>query len=73
MYLAQEGKNYRICMIPATFMSAVSATYFIMAPECLGMIPALTNNTLVAYPAGIAIAIAFLAIFLKSAKKYQTA
>ena len=73
MYLVQEGKNYKICMIPATFMSAVSATYFIMAPECLGMIPALTNNTLIAYPAGIVIAIAFLAIFLKSAKKYQTA
>ena len=73
MYLVQEGKNYKICMIPATFMSAVSATYFIMAPECLGMIPALTNNTLIAYPAGIVIAIAFLAIFLKSAKKYQNA
>ncbi|HAE45493.1 MAG TPA: carbon starvation protein A, partial [Lachnospiraceae bacterium] len=58
---------------PATFMSAVSATYFVMAPECLGMIPALTNNTLVAYPVGIVVAIAFLAIFLKSAKKYKAA
>ena len=69
MYLAKEGKNYLICAVPATFMSAVSATYFVMAPECLGMIPALKSNTLIAYPVGIICAILFLFIFLRSAKK----
>jgi len=69
MYLAQEKKNYWICAAPATFMSAVSMTYFIMAPECLGMIPALSSNTAVAYPCGIILAALFLFIFLRSAKR----
>ncbi len=73
MYLAKEGKNYLICAVPAVFMSAVSITYFCMAPECLGMIPALSNNVMVAYPAGIIAAILFLAIFLRSAKKAKAA
>jgi carbon starvation protein CstA len=73
MYLAKEGKNYLICAVPAVFMSAVSITYFFMAPECLGMIPALKNNTMVAYPAGIIAAVLFLSIFLRSAKKAKAA
>lgn len=73
MYLAKEGKNYLICVVPAVFMSAVSITYFFMAPECLGMIPALKNNTMAAYPAGIIAAVLFLSIFLRSAKKAKTA
>ena len=36
MYLFKEKKNYWITAVPATFMSAVSSTYFILAPECLG-------------------------------------
>ena len=70
MYLAKEKKNYWVCAVPATFMSAVSITYFVMAKECLGMIPALTLNTKVAYPAGIVVAVCFLALFLTKAKKY---
>jgi carbon starvation protein CstA len=73
MYLAQNKRNYWICAVPATFMSAVSMTYFIMAPECLGMIPALTSNTAVAYPAGLIIAAAFLVIFLTKAKNADKA
>ena len=73
MYLAKEGKNYLICAVPAVFMSAVSITYFFMAPECLGMIPALKNNTMAAYPAGIIAAVLFLSIFLRSAKKAKAA
>ena len=69
MYLVREKKNYWICAVPATFMSAVSITYFVMAPECLGMIAALKNNTAVAYPVGIIAAAAFLVIFLRAAKK----
>ena len=70
MYLAKEKKNYWVCAVPATFMSAVSITYFVMAKECLGMIPALTLNTKVAYPAGLVVAVCFLALFLTKAKKY---
>ena len=73
MYLAKEGKNYLICAVPAVFMSAVSITYFFMAPECLGMIPALKNNTMAAYPAGIIAAVLFLSIFLRSSKKAKAA
>ena len=73
MFLAKEGKNWLICGIPATFMSAVSSTYFMMAPECLGLIPFFKNNTAVAYPAGIIFAVVFLFIFLQSSKKYRTA
>ena len=73
MYLAKEGKNYLICAVPAVFMSAVSITYFFMAPECLGMIPALKNNTMAAYPAGVIAAVLFLSIFLRSAKKAKAA
>ncbi len=69
MYLVKERKNYWITAVPATFMSAVSTTYFVMAPECLGLIPALTNNTKVAYPLGILVAVAFLGIFMTAAKR----
>ena len=33
MYLFKEKKNYWITAVPATFMSAVSCTYFMLAPE----------------------------------------
>lgn len=72
MYLAKEKKNFWICALPATFMSAVSITYFVMAPECLGLIPALKQNTMVAYPAGIVVAVIFFAIFLRAARKEQS-
>ena len=72
MYLMKNHKNFWITAIPATFMSAVSATYFVMAPECLGHIQALNSNTAVSYPVGIIVAALFLFIFLRSARK-QTA
>ncbi len=74
MFLVKEGrKNVWIAAAPATFMSAVSITYFMMAPECLGMIPALKLNTTVAYPVGIIAAIAFLGLFLRAAKNAKKA
>ncbi len=69
MYLFKEKRNYWITVVPATFMSAVSITYFLMAPECLGLIPFFKQNTMVAYPGGIIAAIAFLALFLRTTKK----
>ena len=68
MYLAQNKRNYWICAVPATFMSAVSCTYFFMAGECLGLIPFFKNNKAVAYPVGLIFAAACLFIFLRSAK-----
>ena len=76
MYLFKEKKNYWITAVPATFMSAVSCTYFVLAPECLGgMLNSKTAegatiyNTAVAYPVGIIFAIAMLAIFIHATKK----
>ena len=69
-YLAQERKNYWIGALPATFMSAVSSTYFVMAPECLGLIPFFKNNYEVAYPFGIVFAVAMLVIFMVKTRKY---
>ncbi len=66
MFLYRNKKNYWITVVPATFMSAVSMTYFFCAPECLG---AFGFTTAVAYPAGIICAILFLGIFLYSTKK----
>ena len=63
VYLWQEKKPYIITVVPATFMSAVSATYFLMAPECLG---AFGITSTVAYPLGAIIAVIFLALFLKA-------
>ena len=76
MYLFKEKKNFWITAVPATFMSAVSATYFVLAPECLGGLlnhktaeGAIVYNTAVAYPVGILFAIAMLALFIYATKK----
>ena len=80
MYLVTEKKNYWITAVPATFMSAVSCTYFILAPECLGGIinskaadGAVIYNTAVAYPIGIVFAVVLLIVFLRAAKKRSAA
>ena len=63
MYLFREKKNYWITAVPATFMSAVSMTYFFCASECLN------QSTTIAYPAGIILAAVFLGIFIHATKK----
>lgn len=63
MYLFREKKNYWITAVPATFMSAVSMTYFFCADECLGF------STAVAYPVGIILAVVFLGTFIHATKK----
>ena len=64
VYLWQQKKAYWMAAIPATFMSAVSATYFLAAPECLGLMRA--GQLGLAYGIGAVIAAIFLAIFLKT-------
>ena len=71
MYLFYEKKNYWITAVPATFMSAVSITYFMLGNECLGQFlnKGGVYNTALAYPVGIVFAALFLGIFLYSIKK----
>ncbi|MCP1103089.1 carbon starvation protein CstA [Aequitasia blattaphilus] len=64
VYLWQKKKKYIIAAIPATFMSAVSATYFLAAPECLGLMK--HGKLSLAYGLGAVVACVFLGIFLKT-------
>lgn len=60
VFLYRYGYPPKACMIaalPAAFMTAVSITYFFQAPECLNM------STTIAYPVGIAAAIALFILF----------
>ncbi len=63
MYLFRNKKNFWITAVPATFMSAVSMTYFFSADECLHL------STTIAYPIGIILAACFLGIFIYATKK----
>ena len=71
MFLFYEKKNYWITAVPATFMTAVSVTYFMLGNECLGQFLNKDGvyNTALAYPVGIVFAALFLGIFLYSIKK----
>jgi len=64
MYLVRAKKNYWITAVPATFMSAVSFTYFIAAGECLNL------GTGIAIPVGLVLTVAVFAFFLYEAKKH---
>lgn len=78
MFLFTEKKNYWVTAVPATFMSAVSATYFILAPECLGGFinaktaeGAVIYNTALAYPVGIVFAGLMLFLFIGATKTHK--
>lgn len=58
VYLFQNKSAWYIAVVPATFMSAVSCTYILMASEGLGL------PTSFAYPVGIVFAAVCLGIFL---------
>ncbi len=78
VYLAQEKKNYWICAIPATFMSAVSMTYFMAAGECMGLLwkplgIAMSTYYPIAVVVGIVFAAAMLALYMSKIAKYRKA
>ncbi len=78
VYLAQQKKNFWICAVPATFMSAVSMTYFMAAGECMGLLWTPLGLTMdVYYPiavvVGVVFAAAMLALYLKKTAVYKTA
>ncbi|QAT48504.1 carbon starvation protein A [Caproiciproducens sp. NJN-50] len=60
-YLCKWKKNSMaslVAAVPATFMSAVTCTYFFMAPECLHL------STAIAYPVGIIFAVVCAGIYV---------
>lgn len=63
MYLVRNKLNYWIAIIPATFMSAVSCTYILQAPEGFKL------STAISYPVGLVFAIGCLVLFTLSIKK----
>lgn len=62
MYLFLNKRRYIIALIPAVFMSAVSMTYILMAPEGFKL------SKSISYPIGIAFAVICLAGFLIAIK-----
>jgi carbon starvation protein CstA len=63
MYLAINKKFHWIATVPATFMTAVSITYILVAPEGFKLAAS------IAYPAGLLAAVGALALFLVAANK----
>ena len=66
-YLIKNGRSRRgslLTALPATFMSAVSLTYILMADEGLGLAAS------IAYPAGIVFAAALFALYVVMCRKY---
>lgn len=65
-YLVKNGKSHWMTSIPATFMTAVSVTYLLQAPEGFRL------STTIAYPVGVVIAIGAIAFFLVKAKSFKS-
>lgn len=55
VWLAKQGKNYLISIFPAIFMTMVTMTYIVFAPEGFGIF----INNLLGYTGGYAISLAF--------------
>lgn len=62
MYLYRNKLNYWVAAVPATFMSAVSCTYILQAPEGFRLAASIT------YPVGVVFAIAMLLLFLRATR-----
>ncbi|WP_069998668.1 carbon starvation CstA family protein [Cellulosilyticum sp. I15G10I2] len=66
-YLVQNKRFHYICSVPAAFMTAVTTTYIIVAPEGLKL------SEGIGYPVGIITAVAAFVFFMyKAAKAKQT-
>lgn len=66
-YLVKHNKNHWIATIPATFMTAVSVTYILQAPEGFSL------PTSISYPVGIVAAIAAFIWFYNTIPKFKNA
>jgi carbon starvation protein CstA len=69
MYLVEKKKNHFIISLPATFMTAVCATFILVAPNKNG---GLAIDTSIGYAVGIIIALLVFSWFLVAAKKRGT-
>lgn len=65
MYLVKEGKLHWIASIPAAFMTAVSFTYILQAPEGFKL------STSISYPLGLAFTVIIVALFAYKAIKVK--
>ena len=65
-YLLINKKNFWIAVVPAIFMSYVSVSYILQAPEGFRLNPTFSNVT------GIIAAIAFFGAFMNRVKKERS-
>ncbi|MDE6392560.1 MAG: carbon starvation protein A [Muribaculaceae bacterium] len=77
VYLAKHGKTYAVTMIPAMFMTAVTVTYILYAPEGLTALTTATFGTQISYEAatGVGITAAALlgALFMRYRRSLENA
>ena len=62
VYLYGKKRNYWITLVPAVFMTAVSVTYFLIAPECLHL------KAIIAWPLGLVFTAIIAAYFISKMK-----
>ncbi len=62
-YLYGKNQKYFITLVPAVFMTAVSVTYFLIAPECLHL------PSYIAWPLGLVLTALIAAYFIIKMKK----
>jgi carbon starvation protein CstA len=65
VYLAKRKKFYFISMVPAIFMTAVTVTYILLAPEGFGLTPVYS------YTIGIVTALAMIVVFYVKKPKFR--
>lgn len=64
VYLAREKKLYIITFVPALFMTAVTVTYILFAPEGVGALTAKLWGVKIAYEWALGIGLVISAVFL---------
>lgn len=67
-YLVNRGKAHWMMSIPATFLTIVCATYYLVAPYKVGGFAVATT---IGYPLGVIIGFGLLAFFLWKSKRIQ--
>ncbi|MCH5217298.1 MAG: carbon starvation protein A [Muribaculaceae bacterium] len=63
VYLARKEKAYIITLIPALFMTAVTVTYIVFAPEGIGIITDALAGVRISYELSVAVGLGVTAVF----------
>ena len=66
VYLAKRKKFYAVSLLPAVFMTAVTISYILLAPEGFGM------SAMLSYTIGVATALAMIILFYVKKTKFKT-